>query len=74
MVAKLTAKKKAKQTAGREQKLYTLDVFIIGGPMTESFLKETRVISRTILQYPGKGATGQPATPFNSFQNLSPHQ
>jgi hypothetical protein len=47
-VAKLTAQKREKRAAGKEQKLYTLDVFIIGGPMTESFLKKTRVISRTI--------------------------
>jgi hypothetical protein len=47
-VAKLTAKKQAAKAAGRDEKLYTLDVFIIGGPMTEGFLKKNRVISRTI--------------------------
>jgi hypothetical protein len=47
-VAKLTAKKQATRAAGRGQKLYTLDVLIIGGPMTENFLKKNKVISRTI--------------------------
>lgn len=47
-MAKLMAKKQATRATGREQRLYTLDVFIIGGLMTESFLKKTKVISRTI--------------------------
>jgi hypothetical protein len=47
-VAKLTAKGRATRAGGREQKLYTLDVSIIGGPMTESFLKKNKVVSRTI--------------------------
>ena len=47
-MAQLPAKKRATRTPGISPQLYTLDVFIIDGPMTESFLKKTRVISRTI--------------------------
>lgn len=32
----------------RNPQLYTLDVFIIGGPVTEKFVKKNPVISRTI--------------------------
>jgi hypothetical protein len=47
-VAKSLAKKQAAQTTGSDPKLYTLDVSIIDGPMTESFIKKNKVVSRTI--------------------------
>lgn len=47
-MAKSPAKKQATRTAESGHKLYTLDVSIMDGPMTESFLKKTKVISRTI--------------------------
>jgi Plasmid pRiA4b ORF-3-like protein len=47
-VAKSTAKKRAMQTAENDRRLYRLEVSIIDGPMTESFLKKNRVVSRTI--------------------------
>jgi Plasmid pRiA4b ORF-3-like protein len=47
-VAKLTARKQAARKAGSDRKLYTLDVSIMNGPMTESFLKKNKVVSRTI--------------------------
>lgn len=46
-MAQLPAMKRATQTA-KDQKLYTLDVSIISGPMAESFLKKNKEISRTI--------------------------
>ncbi len=42
------AKKRATQATGDDKKLYMLEVFIISGPITESFAKKNRVISRTI--------------------------
>lgn len=47
-MAKSSAKKQAPRTAGSDQKLYTFDVSIMEGPMTESFLKKNKVVSRTI--------------------------
>jgi len=47
-VAKSPAKKQAARTAESDHKLYTLDVSVIDGPMTESFLKKNKVVSRTI--------------------------
>ena len=47
-MAQRQTKKRATQTAGTAKKLYTLEVFIISGPITKSFVKKNRVISRTI--------------------------
>lgn len=47
-MAKSPAKKQAARTAESDQKLYTLAVSIMDGPMTESFLKKNKVVSRTI--------------------------
>jgi hypothetical protein len=47
-MAKQQIKKRVAQTAHRNVHLYTLDVFIISGPMTDKFVKENREISRTI--------------------------
>src|SRR5207253_10644577 len=41
-------KKQTTQTKATDKKLYTLDVFIISGQMTRSFIKKNRVICRTI--------------------------
>jgi hypothetical protein len=46
-VAKQQAKKQTARKTG-DKRLYTLDVFIINGPMTRNFVKKNRVISRTI--------------------------
>jgi hypothetical protein len=47
-VVKSPARKQAARVEGSDQKLYTLDVSIMDGPMTESFLKKNKVVSRTI--------------------------
>src|SRR5437868_7393826 len=39
----------AKPVAGDAVRFYTLEVFLIGGPMTEKFTKKNPVVSRTIL-------------------------
>ena len=41
-------RKQTTQTKVPDKKLYTLDVFIISGQMTSSFIKKNRVICRTI--------------------------
>ncbi len=40
--------KRVRLTAGDENYLYTLDVFIVSGPLTRSFAKKNKVLSRTI--------------------------
>jgi Plasmid pRiA4b ORF-3-like protein len=47
-VVKQQAKKRTAQKIGVDNKLYTFEVFIISGPLTEGFVKKNRVISRTI--------------------------
>ena len=42
------AAKASQRTEQGQVRLYTLDVFIISGPITEKFAKKNRVISRTI--------------------------
>jgi hypothetical protein len=46
--SKKPAKKASKATAQGQVRLYTLDVFIISGPVSEKFAKKNPVISRTI--------------------------
>jgi hypothetical protein len=47
-LAKRLTKKQTAPKAGADKRVYTLDVFIINGPMTARFVKKNRVISRTI--------------------------
>lgn len=47
-MARPQAKQRTARRTGTGVRLYTLDVFIISGPMTEKFVKKNRVISRTI--------------------------
>jgi hypothetical protein len=47
-VARQRTNKSTTQITGGAKNLYTLEVFIIGGPITKSFAKKNRVISRTI--------------------------
>ncbi|MGE0129314.1 MAG: plasmid pRiA4b ORF-3 family protein [Blastocatellales bacterium] len=47
-MAEKQTKKRSTQTARNQPRLYTLDVFIISGPLAESFVKKNKVISRTI--------------------------
>ena len=47
-MAQQQTKKQATRTKRSDDKLYSLDVFIMSGPMTESFMKKNRVISRTM--------------------------
>jgi len=47
-VVKKQTKNRASQHPANDKRLYTLDVFILTGPMTERFVKKNKVISRTI--------------------------
>jgi hypothetical protein len=48
MNAKRVEKKATGEPKPQGVRLYTLDVFVIGGPVTEKFLKRNPEISRTI--------------------------
>jgi len=48
MEMKLKSQAKGKKPPSRDNRLYTLEVFIISGPVTEKFAKKNPVISRTI--------------------------
>lgn len=48
MNAKRLGKKATEKAKSESVKLYTLDVFIIGGPVSEEFLKQNPEISRSI--------------------------
>ncbi|MCY2986288.1 MAG: hypothetical protein NTY19_00205 [Planctomycetota bacterium] len=48
MNAKRVEKKATSEPKPQGVRLYTLDVFIIGGPVTDKFLKRNPEISRTI--------------------------
>ncbi len=37
-----------KKSGARDERLFTLEVFLIGGPVTDEFVKQNRVVSRTI--------------------------
>ncbi len=43
-----SAEKARPQPGGHDKRLYTLEVFIISGPVTEKFAKKNKIISRTI--------------------------
>lgn len=43
-----TRKKKAAASRSRDDRLYTLEVFLFGGPVTERFAKRNPVVSRSI--------------------------
>lgn len=72
-MAQLSAKKRATQTAGRDQKLYTLDVSIISGPMAESFLKKNKVIFRTIQIRGDQTLAELHRTIFDAFDREEEH-
>ncbi len=48
MSAKRVGKKGTAQPEPQVPRVYTLEVFVIGGPVTEKFAKRNPVISRTI--------------------------
>jgi hypothetical protein len=35
-------------TAAQDKRLYTLDVFLVGGPLADAFVAQNPVVSRTI--------------------------
>ena len=72
-MAQLPAKKRATRTPGRDPQLYTLDVFIMDGPMTKSFLKKTRVISRTIQIRGDQTLAELHRTIFDAFDREDEH-
>src|SRR5712692_9077528 len=47
-IMKQRPQKQTEPTRARDNRLYTLEVFILSGPMTEKFVKQNPVISRTL--------------------------
>ena len=43
-----TTKKGGQQSAAQDKRLYTLDVFLVGGPLADEFVEQNPVVSRTI--------------------------
>ena len=41
-------KKGGQQNAAQDKRLYTLDVFLVGGPLADEFVEQNPVVSRTI--------------------------
>jgi hypothetical protein len=72
-VAKSPAKKQAARTAESDHKLYTLDVSIMDGPMTESFLKKNKVVSRTIQIRGDQTLAELHRTIFDAFDREQEH-
>lgn len=46
--AKRSTMEKTKKSGPSDKRLYTLDIFVVSGPMTEKFARKNQVISRTI--------------------------
>jgi len=40
---------KTERTSQTQEQLYTLEVFLLSGPITEAFARRNKVVSRTIL-------------------------
>lgn len=72
-MAQPPAKKRATRAAARDQKLYTLDVFIISGPIAQSFLKKNKEISRTIQIRSDQTLAELHRAIFNAFDREEEH-
>jgi Plasmid pRiA4b ORF-3-like protein len=72
-VVKQQAKKRTTQKIGVDKTLYTFDVFIISGPLTEGFVKKNRVISRTIQIRGGQTLEQLHYAIFDAFEREEEH-
>ena len=79
-MAKRVAKRSAssRNAAGRSKasggkKVYTLEVFLISGPITEKFAKKNPVISRTIQIRGDQTLDDLHAAIFDAFERFDPH-
>ena len=73
VLKKQQTKKRTAQTAGIDKRLYTLDVFIISGPLTERFVKENRVVSRAIQIRGSQTLEELHRAIFNAFDREDEH-
>lgn len=72
-MAKQWTKKRTAKAAGVDKRLYTLDVFIISGPLTKSFVKKNKVVSRTILIRGDQTLQELHRAIFNAFDREDEH-
>jgi hypothetical protein len=66
-------KKRATKTTQSDKKVYTLEVFILTGPLTESFVKKNEVVSRTIKILGGQTLEDLHDAIFDAFDREDEH-
>lgn len=72
-MAKQQTKKRATHTTGIDKNLYTLEVFIVSGPMAERFVKRNKVIARTIQIREDQTLQELHRAIFNAFDREEEH-
>lgn len=72
-MAEKQTKKRSMRTAPDKPRLYTLDVFIISGPLTKSFVKKNKVVSRTIQIRGDQTLQALHEAIFNAFDREDDH-
>ncbi|MGA2257918.1 MAG: hypothetical protein ABSG53_24910 [Thermoguttaceae bacterium] len=73
MSKKRVAKKETDETESLGSRLYTLEVFILSGPVSEKFLKRNSEISRTIKIRGDQSLEDLHAVIFNAFDRSDEH-
>ena len=73
MSKKQGVKKEAEKSKPKGPRLYTLEVFIIGGPVAEKFLKRNPEISRTIQIQDDQTLENLHGTIFDAFDRFDEH-
>ena len=68
-----SAKKTTSRPEGGGNRLYTLEVFLTGGPITERFAKKNKVISRTIQTQGNQTLEDLHDAIFHAFDRFDAH-
>jgi len=66
-------KSSRQKTAVQDRGLYTLEVFLVGGPVTDEFLAKNPVVSRTIKIRADQTLAELHAAIFKAFERDAPH-
>jgi hypothetical protein len=73
MNAKRSAKSEPSKPKSKPRRLYSLEVILIGGPITEKFAKRNPVVSRTILVPGNQTLEDLHLAIFDAFDRLDEH-
>lgn len=65
--------KRGSKTIQQDKRLYTLEVFLIGGPITEQFVKKNPVVVRTIEILGGQTLSALHRAIFEAFDREEEH-